>query len=169
MIPLVKAAFIVGINDFRALYTWRTWLFGWLLRVIFQVLFFALIGRYLGKPATCTYLFAIFLSAVMAKARSGRWVALNVGYIGLTAVCGFLIPIGFWPAPAGWLAQILPYTHALEAIRGLVIGGVPASTIVRDAGLELAAIAGWFTAARVAFGLSVERARRDGTIDLAVG
>lgn len=264
MVPLIRAAFIVGIDDFRALYTWRTWLFGWLLRVTFQVLFFALMGRYLGKPeevaflvvggaaavslletmsilifssfdrlfgvlpllvaapaeyflvvlarnvfncvlmgtcsasvtlffcarvvgvrlnypaailavaliamgATCTYLFAIFLSAVVAKARSGRWVVLNVGYMVLTAICGFLIPVGFWPAPVGWLAQILPYTHALAALRGLVLGSLPASTIARDAALELVAITGWFTAARVAFGISVERARRDGSIDLTAG
>lgn len=39
---------IFGVAEFRALYTWRSWTFGWLLRLITQVAFFALIGRLVG-------------------------------------------------------------------------------------------------------------------------
>ena len=34
--------------ELRAVYTWRTWLFGWLLRVIAQVAFYTLVGRAAG-------------------------------------------------------------------------------------------------------------------------
>jgi ABC-2 type transport system permease protein len=258
---LIKASGVVGVADFRFLYTWRTWLVGWLLRVIFQVLFFAMLGRYIGRPAvvaflvsggavavavletmtiviftafdrmfgmlpllvsapadyfivvlarnvfnciitgTCTstialftcasvmrvpvrypaallaiplialgaastYLFGVFLSALIAKVRTGRWVAFNLGYLGLTALCGFLIPVGFWPRPLPALAQLLPFTHALRAIRGLVLGGLPATTIAGELGLELIVAIGWFVLAGAAFRASIERARRDGSIDL---
>src|SRR6266699_4551013 len=53
---LVRASAVVGVADFRAFYTWRTWLLGWLLRIIFQVLFFAMLGRYIGRPDVVAFL-----------------------------------------------------------------------------------------------------------------
>lgn len=43
------------IAEVRAIYTWRTWLFGWLLRLFFQAMFFAMIGRYLGAGRQMRY------------------------------------------------------------------------------------------------------------------
>lgn len=34
-----------GFQDLRAMYTWRTWTAGWLLRVVAQVVFYSLMGR----------------------------------------------------------------------------------------------------------------------------
>jgi ABC-2 type transport system permease protein len=53
---IFRVAVMSGIADFRTIYTWRTWLAGWLLRVLFQVAFFALIGRLLDSPETTRYL-----------------------------------------------------------------------------------------------------------------
>lgn len=258
---LLRASFLVGLEDLRAFYTWKTWTFGWLLRVLFQVLFFTLIGRYLGVPdtvryllvgsasaiavlesmtivlhtafdraqgalplfvsspgdyfvmlvarnfivvvtgtftalialpvcalvvgvplpypaafaaipliaagATSVYLFGVFLSALMAKLTVGRWVVLNLGYLGLTAVCGFVVPVGFWPAPLTWLAQVLPFTHALQALRGLLTDGVSIEHVLAQGALELIVAACWFVVGRLAFRASIELARRDGSIDLA--
>jgi ABC-2 type transport system permease protein len=36
--------------DFRAVYTWRTWVFGWLGRMLAQVTFFTYLGILLGSP-----------------------------------------------------------------------------------------------------------------------
>lgn len=41
-----------GLQDAATIYTLRTWLGGWFLRVVAQVLFFALVGRLLGSAGT---------------------------------------------------------------------------------------------------------------------
>lgn len=48
-------AAIFAVADMRAAHTWRTWLFGWLARLLTQVVFFAIIGRFVGNVATMRY------------------------------------------------------------------------------------------------------------------
>lgn len=50
------SAMQAGWADYRMLYTWRTWLFGWVVRVVSQVAFFAVIGHLLGSPDRVQYL-----------------------------------------------------------------------------------------------------------------
>lgn len=45
-----------ALADLRAFYTWKTWLFGWLTRILCQVAFFALIGAMLDSPDRTAYL-----------------------------------------------------------------------------------------------------------------
>ncbi|MCU1640732.1 MAG: hypothetical protein JWN03_1007 [Nocardia sp.] len=47
---------ISSYQDYRAMFTWRSWAGGWLLRLICQVLFFATLGRLLGSAAAQGYL-----------------------------------------------------------------------------------------------------------------
>jgi ABC-2 type transport system permease protein len=258
---LFKASAIVGIEDFRAFYTWRSWILGWLMRVIFQVLFFALIGRLLGSthevrfllvggaaaiavlesltivlftafdramgiltmlissPAdyylvmiarnincivtgattatiglfacsfivdlplsyprallvipiillgsTTTYLFGALICAVIIKFAGGRWLILNLSYMAIAVLAGFYVPTSFWPAPFAVIAQVLPFSHALRAIRGTLSGAAPGS-VLAQCGLELLVGVCWFLAGRAALRLSVALARRDGSIDLSV-
>ncbi|MFI6447999.1 hypothetical protein [Kitasatospora sp. NPDC050543] len=37
-------------QDYRAQHTWWSWLFGWLVRLVCQVLFFSMVGRLVGSP-----------------------------------------------------------------------------------------------------------------------
>jgi ABC-2 type transport system permease protein len=46
----------LGIDDFRSVYTWRSWLAGWLLRMLAQVAFFASIGLLIGSRVEIGYL-----------------------------------------------------------------------------------------------------------------
>lgn len=55
-----------GFTDLTAIYTWKTWTFGWLARLITQVIFFALIGRLLGSQAAVHYLLIGHAVAVAA-------------------------------------------------------------------------------------------------------
>lgn len=55
-ITAFRYACISALNDLAAIYTWKTWTFGWLLRVLCQVAFFAVIGRLLASPETTHYL-----------------------------------------------------------------------------------------------------------------
>jgi ABC-2 type transport system permease protein len=52
----MRYAFRAGIADYRAIFTWKSWLAGWFVRVIAQVAFFALIGERLGDDEATYYL-----------------------------------------------------------------------------------------------------------------
>ena len=246
--------------DLGAIYTWKTWLAGWLLRILAQVTFFALIGRLLASEETAqylaignavgivvveamlvvastawerragtlpllvaapgrlamvfigrsvqwlvdgtacatiaffavgtlfavplwslrmilvpplialvgaaTYAFGLVAAGLALKAVGLRNVVSNVGYLVLMAITGVQVPLSFWP---GWLqtvAQFLPVTHGLSAVRNLVAGS-PASQILRDAGLELAVGSGWLTVALLTFRQLAESGRRDGSIEFS--
>ncbi|MGI8480255.1 MAG: ABC transporter permease [Gaiellaceae bacterium] len=53
---VMRHAFHAGLADYRAIFTWRSWLAGWFVRVLFQVSFFALIGERLGDDEKTYYL-----------------------------------------------------------------------------------------------------------------
>lgn len=53
-----RAGTLVARADLRAVYTWKTWVFGWLLRIACQVVFYAVIGRLLGSDDQVARLFA---------------------------------------------------------------------------------------------------------------
>ncbi|MDF3147280.1 MULTISPECIES: ABC transporter permease [unclassified Streptomyces] len=46
----VRQGAVVATEDFRAFYTWRTWLGGWLVRLLCQVLFFSQLATLVGDP-----------------------------------------------------------------------------------------------------------------------
>jgi len=257
---LARACAVVGARDVFAEQTWFTWTAGWLMRVVLQVTFFALLGSYVGGTgqtrylliggaanvaalealtvmlysahdrlggtlpllvaaprdyflvllsrypncvvtgtltssiallscpllvgvhleyprallavpvialgATATYVFGGFLGGIVIKVRSGRWLLLNIGWMSMAILCGFTIRVGYWPAPLTWLAQILPFTHALRALRG-VLGDATVALIVGQCALEAAVAVLWFVVGRSVLGLTIERARRDGSIQLS--
>ncbi|MEH0450063.1 ABC transporter permease [Streptomyces sp. B21-102] len=43
-------------QDYRALYTWRSWLFGWMARLLCQVLFFSMVGHAIGSDGAQRYM-----------------------------------------------------------------------------------------------------------------
>lgn len=47
---------ISSYQDYRALFTWRSWAGGWLVRLVCQVLFFATLGQLLGSPQAQGYI-----------------------------------------------------------------------------------------------------------------
>ncbi|GAA4241147.1 hypothetical protein GCM10022254_68800 [Actinomadura meridiana] len=52
---VVRASAALGFVDLAAVYTWRTWTFGWLVRLLCQASFYALLGRYVGDEPTMRY------------------------------------------------------------------------------------------------------------------
>ncbi|MFC4913539.1 ABC transporter permease [Actinomadura gamaensis] len=55
VIRIVRQAVVLGFAELSRVYTWRTWTFGWLMRLLCQVTFYALLGSYLGDPALTRY------------------------------------------------------------------------------------------------------------------
>ncbi|GAA2531900.1 hypothetical protein [Pilimelia columellifera] len=52
-------------QDYRAMFTWRSWSCGWLLRLLCQVLFFATLGRLVGSAGAEEYM-AVGNAAILA-------------------------------------------------------------------------------------------------------
>ncbi len=59
-------------QDYRALYTWRSWLFGWLARLLCQVLFFSMVGWAIGSAATQRYM-ALGNAVVLGPSAPSEW------------------------------------------------------------------------------------------------
>ncbi|MFJ8162626.1 ABC transporter permease [Streptomyces sp. NPDC096136] len=244
--------------DLRAVYTWKTWIFGWLGRMLAQVTFFTLLGKAVGGPSgaeylvlgnalmTCvieslsvvassgweraagtlgllaasparitsvfvgrslqwpvsgtgtslvalfalgplfgldwepgqvlpavglvvltalgSYCFGLFLAALVLNASGLRNVVSNVGYLLMMAVCGVQVPVAYWPAWVGVVAEAVPLTHTLAALRALVRGDGAAAVAGHAAAGALVGL-GWLAAAHLAFGLQLARGRRAGTIE----
>ena len=244
--------------DMRVIYTWRTWLFAWLSRILTQVAFFALIGRLLHSPERTHFLLvgnAVYIVALVAMqvcassawerqagtlplliaspshpfvifvGRSVQWLLdgtacatvslfalgpvfgvdlpmprslLAVPLIALTGVstyclglflsgfvlrrlesrnlisgvsglvlmllCGVQTPTSFWPTPLQYLADALPLTHGLRAIRHL-LDGSSVSLVSADASLEVCVAAGWLLIAALTFRTLTEGGRKDGSIE----
>jgi ABC-2 type transport system permease protein len=255
---ILRFSFRSAIADFRAMYTWRTWLFGWLARALCQVAFFSLIGRMVGSPRTAAYLvignsvlvvaqavlltisstawermtgtlpllvaapgslfvvflgrsvqwvgdgiacgavslllvgplfgiglslggtlaaipillvvalavytFSLALGGVVLRAMDLRALAANLSIFALMLLCGVQVPTSFWPRPVALIAEVLPVTHGLRAIRALLANS-PAATVVRDVTLEAAVGLGWLCAAALIFYRLVEGGRADGSIE----
>ncbi|MEU8801684.1 ABC transporter permease [Spirillospora sp. NPDC048819] len=55
VLRIVRESLILGFAEMSAVYTWRTWTFGWLVRLLCQATFYALLGRYVGDDDTMRY------------------------------------------------------------------------------------------------------------------
>ena len=257
-VQILRYAAVGARADLRAMYTWKTWTGGWLLRVLAQVAFFALIGRLLGSDATIrylavgnsvviaaieamfvvasttwerrsgtlplliaapgstflvwlgrsvqwlpsgttsatisffvvgamvgvplrfpgvlavvalialtaftTYCFGLTLAALVLRAMDLRNVVSNVAYLSLMALTGVEVPVSYWPAAVRWIADVLPLTHALAAVRELV-AGAGFARVVSTAAPELAVAAGWLIVSFLLFRWLSESGRKDGSIE----
>ena len=52
---VMRNAFRAGVADYRSMWTWKSWLAGWFVRVLAQVSFFALIGERIGSDERVTF------------------------------------------------------------------------------------------------------------------
>ena len=81
----------------------------------------------------------------------------------MMAFCGVSVPRSVFPAPVRRLAGLLPLTHGLDAIRG-VLDGAAAATVLDDIGLEVLVGAGWLALSLLTFQRMADAGRRDGSI-----
>jgi ABC-2 type transport system permease protein len=63
----MQYAFRAGVADYRAIFTWRSWALGWMLRVIAQVSFFGLIGLRVANDRAAYFLLIGNALAVAAQ------------------------------------------------------------------------------------------------------
>ncbi|MFI1767335.1 ABC transporter permease [Streptomyces sp. NPDC020800] len=75
---VVRHAFRVGARDYSTIFTWKTWLGAWFVRVLAQVAFFALVGRMLGSAERTQYL--LVGNAVLLAGMVGMWAVNMVAW-----------------------------------------------------------------------------------------
>ncbi|WP_017587872.1 ABC transporter permease [Nocardiopsis ganjiahuensis] len=255
----VRHAAVIARADLGVVYSWRTWLFGWLIRLLCQMVFYSLVGVLVGDPEYTVHIvlgaavMTCVAETMLATAstcwdrhqgtmglltaspvepgvfyfgRSLQWpasatattsiallavppffgiawewhqVPVLVGIVVLTclstycmtmlvasfalvlsearniisaisttcviAISGAMVPVEFWPVPVQWIAQALPVTHGLAAVRA-VEAGAPASAVLASVGLMLLAAACWLSLALVSFRQVFARARTgNGALD----
>ncbi len=77
LLRVVRYAAFAGAVDYLSIYTWRSWLGGWFVRVLAQVTFFALIGKLVAVGHDQAVWFLLVGNAVMLAAMEGVF-ALNM-------------------------------------------------------------------------------------------
>lgn len=95
---VMRYAFLSGARDYGSIYTWKTWLGGWFLRVLAQVTFFALLGRLLRSDEQTS------------GDRVGKMIAMpdrRVEGSRRSRIFGALIDVGDVVASLGVLALLL--------------------------------------------------------------
>lgn len=106
---------------------------------------------------------AVFGSLVLRWTRARNLVS-NVVAAVMMAVCGVNVPVSVFPGWTQSLAEVLPLTHGLLAVRG-VLAGAGGAGIARQATLEVAVGLGWFAVAAASFRWFAEGGRRDGSLE----
>jgi ABC-2 type transport system permease protein len=72
---IVRHAVVSGARDYFEIWTWKSWTFGWLVRVFSQVTFFALIGQMLESPERTQFL---LIGNAVVVAGSSAVFAINM-------------------------------------------------------------------------------------------
>ncbi|GAA3885733.1 hypothetical protein GCM10022243_58190 [Saccharothrix violaceirubra] len=111
-----------------------------------------------------TYCFGLVLAAVVLRFMELRNVVGNLAYLGLMAICGVQVPVDYWPTVVRVVANVLPLTHGLAAVR-LVLAGGEAGAVLLQAGTEALVGAAWLAVALGVFGRLVDGGRRNGSIE----
>jgi ABC-2 type transport system permease protein len=76
VLRIVRYSFWSGLQDYQSIYTWKTWVAGWYVRVLAQVIFFALIGKLLGSRDQEHFL--LIGNAAMLATMAGIWGGVNM-------------------------------------------------------------------------------------------
>ena len=88
---------------------------------------------------------------------------LSIGYGGLLGLTGVIIPVDRLPTVLEGLAQGLPITHGLQALRG-AFAGESVAQVSSDLLLELAVAAAYAVVGLAVFTLMDRAARRRGIL-----
>ena len=77
---------------------------------------------------------------------------------------GVVDPTKVRPGWLAWVAEILPITHGVRAVRGILLQGKPAAEVARELWVLVGFVAVLLPLALFAFSAAVRKAKRDGTL-----
>jgi ABC-2 type transport system permease protein len=124
-------------------------------RVLFDVPIVGGVGAlYLGAGAFVAAALTLgLLISTLAQTQFQAFQMAFVSFLPQILLSGFMFPFDGMPAPARALAQVLPLTHFLRVVRGIVLRGAG----LADVGAEIKALLIFFS---LAFALAVLRFRK---------
>jgi ABC-2 type transport system permease protein len=108
-----------------------------------------------------TYMMGAVFGSLVLRWTKARNLVSNVVAALMMAVCGVNVPVSVFPAWVQAVAGVLPLTHGLRAVRGVLAGG----PVAREAALEVAVGLGWFAVAAASFRWFAEGGRKDGSLE----
>jgi ABC-2 type transport system permease protein len=113
---IFRIAARTGLADFRYRYTWKSWAFGWLLRCLFEVTFFGLIGVVLNSRQTGLYL--LVGRAFYLGVQEVMWVIQSTAWERGSGTLPLLVsaPGRVWAVFAGRSTQWIPSAIATSLI-----------------------------------------------------
>jgi ABC-2 type transport system permease protein len=117
---------------------------------------------FVGASAYC---FGTFLGGVILAYRSVNNLVANVGLVAVMTLCGINVPLNAYPGPVALVAQGLPVTHGLIAIRDVLAGNMAAAgaQALGEAGVA----ACWLGVCLLTFRWFVYHGRRNGSLEYA--
>ena len=120
--------------------------------------------------AVTTYCLGLVLAAVVLAAMHLRNLVSNLAITLMMLLCGVMVPVSFWPGWVQAIAQAVPLTHGLAAVRTLAgaPGGAPvlgevAGDLLRAGGIGAA----WLLLAALLLERLAAAGRRSGSIEFA--
>jgi ABC-2 type transport system permease protein len=117
-----------------------------------------------------TYVLAMVFGAIVLAAMSMRNVVSNIVQVLMMLICGVAVPVTFWPGWVQAVAQAVPLTHAVAAVRVLAdapAGAPVAGEVATRVGLALAVGLAWLAAAALLLERFASAGRRSGSIEFA--
>lgn len=111
-----------ALADLRTIYTWKTWTGGWLVRILAQVSFFALIGRLLGSTQVVHFL--LVGNAVYVAASTAMFVVASTSWERMAGTLPLLVAAPAHPFTvfAGRSVQWLADGVAVSAVALFALG-----------------------------------------------
>jgi len=110
------------------------------------------------------YAFALSIGSFVVRVPRSRNVVHSFAMTVLAAFTGANVPVVFWPGWVQTLADGMPLTHGLIALRLLLVQG-PAITILQELSLEVFVGLVWFAFAAVVMNIMANAGRAGGSID----
>lgn len=124
----------------------------------------------LALVAVTSYCFALVVAAIVLAIMELRDALAGIVQVGTMVIGGVMVPVSFWPGWVQAVAQTLPLTHGLAAVRTLADpppGGVAAGELVPPLLLAAGIGAGWLVLAALLLERLASAGRRTGSIEFA--
>jgi ABC-2 type transport system permease protein len=132
LVPITSAMASLGVYSLVATLLWGWLLFGVTVPVVHPALF----GVAVVVAIFSIALIGFLLSVIVVRYRTA-WALGNLLEYPGWLICGFLVPLTLFPGWAGWIANALPPTWGMRAIRSAASGGTPYVDIALCLGLGL--------------------------------
>jgi ABC-2 type transport system permease protein len=118
----------------------------------------------LGLICAGSYCLALFLGTLLVRVPQASALAINIASIGLIAIAGVSVPVDYWPVWVEAIAEMIPLTHGLDAVR-IVLAEGPLHDVLAQLAYLLALSAFWLAMSIVTLERLTNSGRKDGSIE----